>query len=276
MRSLPLTSTLLQRAVPALVACALASLASCGPRAAIPEAEAAQPSPTVAPAATPAPARPSELVQLWNLGTAAINRQDWRAADAAFTRVLELNPTYAAALQNRAIVRLRSHRFGAARADFEAALALAPDDAALRRNAAIAMLWLGLDTSADALLAPEPAGDDTDLLRASLAIRAGRSDEALRTLDEWTSQQTDPDLRWRADLLRGVAHAVRSEHSEALSYFERAHAAAPTAPAPVLNRARVLLAAGRTADGEAALRRYLELAGPEAPDRSAIEALLAE
>lgn len=260
-----------------VVAAALvfALLSACGARA-----ESTDPSDSAPIAAiveaTPQPqAAPTRAESLLARGAAAIDAQRWAAAELAYTELLDVEPDRAEAHVNRAAARLHLSRYDEARADIEAALTLAPDDLRVIRFAASAFAWLGMFDRSAELTALLPEDERSTLLLAVNAIGLRSSQNAVTQLRTLIGASSDPLQLWRAHNALGVALAMLGENTAAHAHFEIAANLAPNATQPIMNAARLFLAAGREDQARPLLQRYLELAGPSVPDRGFVEAALA-
>lgn len=108
---------------------------------------------------------------------------DWGMAKYHYTRVLELKPSCAAALNNRGMIHRRQGDYDDALVDLNEAVRLAPDELQYRRSRSTAYRYAGRYREAlddyDAVLAKDP--DDTDIRiergRALMMLR--RNAEAL-------------------------------------------------------------------------------------------------
>ncbi len=130
-------------------------------------------------------------------GVAAEIEDDLDAARQAYERAIEIRPSYAAALNNLAMVELNATAAGGpgssdaatrALSYIERALQSAPDEPALLDTQAQALTRLGRHDEAlqtvDAALTSRPEDAAMHLTRADVLLRAGRVDDARETLDE--------------------------------------------------------------------------------------------
>ena len=81
-------------------------------------------------------------------GFDALRKQDWRAAQTAFSAGLQMEPARSEALAGRGWANLELNEYDAAIADFDAALALNPQDASAWAGRGRARLKRGDDAAA--------------------------------------------------------------------------------------------------------------------------------
>lgn len=111
-------------------------------------------------------------------------------------------------------------------------------------------------------------------LRARLHAAAGRPAEALADLEACLALGGEPPVRVLLHLsAAALCHEALGDELRTLFHLQGALAVAPESPEALARLARVHLAAGRTAEGAAALRRLVDVPGQ--PREAQVEHLLA-
>lgn len=221
-------------------------------------------------------------------GKALDNKGDHAAAEAAYTRALELRPRSAKVLNNRALARRARHDLEGALADFDRALAIEPGVVATLNNRALVRKDLGDYPGAvadhDRVVAAGSVGAVALRNRARARVYVG--DYAGALADVEVALRVDPKSAanfgtlatvaaarndWQAALgaldraialdpgyvfaltLRATVHSARGDLAAAVSDLERALAADPEEPRAAIHRALIAQAAG---DGATAQRVF--------------------
>jgi tetratricopeptide (TPR) repeat protein len=129
-----------------------------------------------------------------NRGVLAMQLGKPAAAEKAFRRALDLQPTFVQAGTGLGRLLLDAHRWSDAADVYESLLAAAPEDVALRYGYATTQLELGAAETAEAMFDALIRGGDNlpeiRFMRARARLELGRIDEAL--LDLSTAYETGP------------------------------------------------------------------------------------
>ncbi|GEM_PF-1657737 len=137
-------------------------------------------------------------------GSARYLLGEFRESEADFTRGLDLEPSSSAALQSRALVRIRLRDWRGVLRDCDAALALDPTSAIAYGARASARRtlqdWVGALGDSDAALARSPDLRDARVIRAGLYQRLGAWEASLRDCDRVLLRNPECSPAWQ---LRG-------------------------------------------------------------------------
>lgn len=200
---------------------------------------------------------------------------DPAGAEAAYTRVLDINPRREEALVALAGLLIARGAAASAQPLLLRCCGIAPDRAEAWDTLGISLVQTGdpalARTAFSEALRRAPDSLDYALHRVDAAIRAGAVEDELARLD----------LDCEADPLNAALHCAKGvllEHlkrmPEAVESFEIAAALAPEAPLPATFLGQALIRTVRLREGEAALRRAVQLDPTNATLRNDLAATL--
>jgi arylsulfatase A-like enzyme/Tfp pilus assembly protein PilF len=173
-----------------------------------------------------------EIANLFHNGLRAIDEGDPQLGIKDLERVIQVQPTLAAAYDGigDALVRLREYE--KAVQFLQKAAELKPDSGMTQYRLGLSLFETGKVSESTAhferAVQSFPTWTDALYSLATVYVRTGRTDEALATLAR--ALKVDPQ-HFRANLLRGVL-LVEERPSEALPYLQRATETAPNASEP--------------------------------------------
>ncbi len=200
-------------------------------------------------------ANPDDVEAQFQLGMAALRSGHADVAQAAFQKVLELDPTRAAAVHhNLGVLYYQQGQIDEAIAQFEEALAEEPDDPDTHYQLGAAYLVQALPSDPNA------------------PVDTAKVEQAIQEFEH--SLAVEPE---KAEALVGLGNAylLEGKTEEAIAKLEEALKAAPEMPEALFTLGQAYAQAGRIDEAKAMLHRFLETDPPDAWAQQA-QALLAQ